>query len=477
VQEQLDLTHAIFGPDLDSAIATESEARLKSRCQQKVFRKVTKCQDTKLKEFNKCKKLALRQGADDETDLEACMFDDPKAKTTKACIDKMCAQVQRRCVLKQVDLSDAFGGCDTDDQGELVACLGRYVGCLACAALNEADGLNRSCDEVTDDPYDTCSIAIPGLAEVGIPKQSDWTDDGVVVSSGPSGSWDARFGGQIGPSTVVKKDGTYFLYYIGADGDRSTDGGPRHRALGVATSTDGIRFTKYAGNPVIEFLPHRGNSWDEEEGVFTAGARVDESGRVVMYYGAMTAISPTLVDDDARIAISDDGFDFTDQGIVIDHADASVWGYGDELDPLGVFTANGNWYVYYSVGGGWDFSGNKVRWGLGLAWGPRRDHLPHTKGLINSSTYVMGGCDPVRLSAEKVALFIVRESGSTRYVEVRTDSVSCPGYLSAPAETYNFGDLKHQAVFLDRESNTWFMYYRSSDNAIRVKTAPVAWLA
>ena len=78
-----------------------------------------------------------------------------------------------------------------------------------------------------------------------VPKETDWIDHGVVIESGSKGSWDIRLGGMISPSTVVKKNGTFFLYYIGADGDRSTDKGPRHRALGVATSTDGINFTKY----------------------------------------------------------------------------------------------------------------------------------------------------------------------------------------------------------------------------------------
>lgn len=107
-------------------------------------------------------------------------------------------------------------------------------------------------------------------AEIQFPKQADWTDHGVSMQTGITGAWDVRLGGAISPSTVVKKNGIYFLYYIGADGNRSTDGDARHRKLGVATSTDGINFTKYSGNPVITFLPHKGSSREEEEGVFTA---------------------------------------------------------------------------------------------------------------------------------------------------------------------------------------------------------------
>lgn len=102
---------------------------------------------------------------------------------------------------------------------------------------------------------------------------------------GPQGC--RRFGeAQV---TVPPKDPTYFLYYIGADGNRSADGRPRHRALGVAISKDGIHFTKYPCNPIITHLPHS----NEEEGVFSAAAMLDESGNVVLYYGAMDAGSPT----------------------------------------------------------------------------------------------------------------------------------------------------------------------------------------
>jgi len=154
----------------------------------------------------------------------------------------------------------------------------------------------------------------PPTGEIGIPTQADWTDHGVVVSEGSKGSWDVRLGGAISPSSVVKKDGVYYLYYIGADGNRSADGGPRHRALGVATSTDGINFTKYSGNPVITHLPHN----NQEEGIFSAGATLDGNGDIVVYYGALWASNSTTENVDIYIglAVSSDGLNFTDKGYV-----------------------------------------------------------------------------------------------------------------------------------------------------------------
>ncbi len=370
------------------------------------------------------------------------------------------------------------------------------------------------------------SLLIPATsavgAEVQIPQQSEWADGGIVLEPGPQGSWDVRFSGSISPCTVVKKNDTYFLYYIGADGDRSTDGGPRHRALGVATSCDGIHFTKYPKNPILTFLPHEGTRWDEEEGIFAAGATLDNNGQVVLYYGAMTATSRTLVKDDARLAISNDGLNFIDVGIVIDHSDPTVWGYGDELDPLGVFHSGGLWYVYYVSA-----NGVGTRWDLGMAWGPARHHLPNTGPVLTEGSYIIGGCDPMWVRPDKIALFIVRDF-DTREIEVRTASVSAPDVLSDPVHTYLFGNMRHATVFLDNcpadldgdgnvngpdllalleawgsnpghpadlngdgtvavpdllnllanwgdcQVRTWFLYYRNADgSAIRVMTAPV----
>jgi hypothetical protein len=53
------------------------------------------------------------------------------------------------------------------------------------------------------------------------------------LEPGPSGVWDSRLAGAA-PSSVVKFNGTYYLYYVGANGDRSSDGGTAERSVGVA---------------------------------------------------------------------------------------------------------------------------------------------------------------------------------------------------------------------------------------------------
>jgi hypothetical protein len=55
--------------------------------------------------------------------------------------------------------------------------------------------------------------------------------------------------------------------------------------------------------------------------------------------------------------------------------------------------------------------------------------------------------------------------------EVRIVSVNAPDQLSSPIETYQFDGIQQTVVFLDDETNTWFMYYRAPDS-YGVKLAP-----
>jgi len=272
--------------------------------------------------------------------------------------------------------------------------------------------------------------------EINVPKDADWMGRGVVLSAGGSGSWDVRLTGALSPCTVVKKDGTYFLYYIGADGNRSTDGGPRHRALGVATSEDGLHFTKYGGNPILTYLPHN----NEEEGIFSAGAFLDDNSEIVLYYSALDAGSSTstTVDSDVRLAVSSNGLSFADKGDVLSHADSRVWGYGDELFPVGAFREGSTHYVYYIAKG---YSG--VYWDLALAQGSSRNSIDgNTQKVLDAgSNYFKSGC-PMRLSTSKIVVSLCRNTTT----EQRTASISSPHKLSSPVQTYS---TRTGGIYLD----------------------------
>jgi cysteine-rich repeat protein len=155
IQTELALIHEIFGPDLDAAIFSEDgDTKAASKCQQLVSDSVKKCQDAKLKEFNRCKKEGLKdESIQSFLGLQDCMGTDLKGKIAKACdpvSGTIRSKIDKKCVGKAVDLSDAFASCDTDDPGPLATCLDQIVECQVCLALNEADALDQDCDDFDD---------------------------------------------------------------------------------------------------------------------------------------------------------------------------------------------------------------------------------------------------------------------------------------------------------------------------------------
>lgn len=295
--------------------------------------------------------------------------------------------------------------------------------------------------------------------QIEIPEASDWTDHGVVIVAGTG--WDRRLGGAISPCWVVKKNGTIYLYYLGADGDRSTDGGPRNRALGVATSTDGISFTKYSGNPIITFLPHD----NEEEGVFSAGGILDDNGDFIIYYGALEASNSTSEEVDIYVALatSSDGLSFDNSRAL--NGEFVFEPDGDEVDPIGVLRDGDTWHVYYINNAGWE---------LNLLSGPAMDNLSDQGGVSGTpGGEAKGGGNPIFLDDDTFVVFF--DHFDSRDPIVVTGSRSDPSNLTQ-VDRYDWGGEGHknQTTFLDRQAGTWYMYYRSDNTeTINVKTAPM----
>lgn len=287
-----------------------------------------------------------------------------------------------------------------------------------------------------------------------IPAAGDWTEKGTAISEGSSGAWDSRLEGSISPATVVKKGGTYFLYYVGADGNRS-DGGPANRRLGVATSTDGINFTKYAGNPIL--IPS--NPSNADAAVFSAGAFVDDNGDIIMYYSDCDGV----VNCGIHLATSSDGLNFTDGGIVVAW-DASVWGAGDELFPVGALKANNKYYIYY-IAKNYNFE-----WQAGVAWGDSASNITNSASILTDGQ-IIGGFDPVKLNDTQVAMFVLRNFASSYTVDVRTVDINNPTSLGSSAGTYTMNTL-HMTPLYDAGTDTWLLYYLSTaGDKIMVKAA------
>lgn len=102
-----------------------------------------------------------------------------------------------------------------------------------------------------------------------------------VLQGGAVGSWDsvsAAYG------TVIQQSSTSYVYfYSGGDGT-SPYGSAVSQGIGLATSTDGITWTKNSGNPIFDI--DQGVSYRNHR-VYTPEVITDADGHLRMYYSAV----------------------------------------------------------------------------------------------------------------------------------------------------------------------------------------------
>jgi uncharacterized repeat protein (TIGR01451 family) len=92
-----------------------------------------------------------------------------------------------------------------------------------------------------------------------------------VLTVGANGAWDDA---AIWRPTVLKEGGTYKMWFSASDGTI--------RRIGYATSFDGIHWTKYGGNPVL--VPGSSGAWDAA-GVYAPNVIYDGGGYKMWYRG------------------------------------------------------------------------------------------------------------------------------------------------------------------------------------------------
>jgi len=135
----------------------------------------------------------------------------------------------------QNDDDPVFVGDDLDYAGLTV---------LASSALVEADGTWVLYFYIWDSFSPMAKTAV-GRATASAPT-GPWTaDDAPVLVQGSEGEWDDH---QVSSPSVIKTEDGYVMYYTGTSGDRVSH-------IGMATSEDGITWTKY-DDPVTTDAPY-----------------------------------------------------------------------------------------------------------------------------------------------------------------------------------------------------------------------------
>jgi len=311
------------------------------------------------------------------------------------------------------------------------------------------------------------SLYSPGLAaQILVPSASEWTDHGVIFPAGQPGEWDLYLWGGF-TITAVKVGATYHLYYQGSSGYDGIEDTVTGRSIGVATSPNGLNFVKSALNPVLTWHPTCPAN-DCEEGAASAGAFTGAGGDVRLYYGANTQVSASAVNADGRLATSQDGLNFSDAAVVLNHSDTSLWGFGDELFPIIGLESQGVFVTYYIPNGA---GTNRT---LGAAWGTDVSTLTQSSQVTSGGTPVTawggGAAEQIDETTYAVFVSVVNEAK----IDVYTVDIANPHQFTGPVATYAFPGMSQGTVLLDTETSTWFLYYRTaSADAYGVKTAPV----
>ncbi|HEY3475833.1 MAG TPA: hypothetical protein VGK56_14580, partial [Anaerolineales bacterium] len=95
------------------------------------------------------------------------------------------------------------------------------------------------CHGEWNEVQDPASITVP----YSIPTLEDWEADSFAFSHGSEGEWDYYLWGGFANS-LIKRGDTYYLYYQGSPSYDDQCNSVSQRAIGVATSTDGIHWVK-----------------------------------------------------------------------------------------------------------------------------------------------------------------------------------------------------------------------------------------
>ncbi|MCG8375477.1 MAG: hypothetical protein MI702_03255, partial [Chlorobiales bacterium] len=217
--------------------------------------------------------------------------------------------------------------------------------------------------------------------------------DNPVLDIGPQESWDSL---NVETAFVIYDNDHFKLYYMGADtedgeefisGKKITLG-----AIGLATSTDGIHFTRYSKKPVLwpssGDKPGRSGYWDSW-GVEGPWVIKNKNGSYWMWYGGVGSV------DSARSQTSGIGLAFSEDGIVWEkYAENPVlsespdqWDAYHVIDPSVI--RSGNRYHLWFHGGNVSLNGVNGNFHIGYAYS--KDGIHWTKS--NANPVLLNGKD------------------------------------------------------------------------------------
>ena len=199
-----------------------------------------------------------------------------------------------------------------------------------------------------------------GVATASVTDLTNWTRTDPLFDTGEPGSFDAQW--CVLPHVVRMNDNLWHLYYTGNAGQGV--GLSAFPGMGLATSNDGIKWTRHGDQPVLA----RSGEHGDPDAIGVAGGSVlrvpqaDGSSHWRFYYtGCPTTGTPHALNQQKTIclAVSDDGIEWTKRGTVMlrdpdrDYEDIGVAGPVVHLETDGTFrmwySAIGTRHGFYSI--------------------------------------------------------------------------------------------------------------------------------
>ncbi len=165
-----------------------------------------------------------------------------------------------------------------------------------------------------------------------------------VLNVGPAGSWDER---KISTASVYFDGSSYSMWYTGR--------GVREGSIGLATSPDGIHWTKYPGNPLL--VPGPSGSWEQNSVEAPTVVKVDSVFHM-FYNGHDPALNFQI-----GYATSKDGVNWSKYGgnPVLLKGGATEWD-GLSLGLAGVLFRENKFHLWYN-----GLRVNSMYWQIGYA--------------------------------------------------------------------------------------------------------------
>jgi predicted GH43/DUF377 family glycosyl hydrolase len=186
------------------------------------------------------------------------------------------------------------------------------------------------------------------------PDGINWTpyEANPILHPGTAGSWDDN---HLANPNVIFNNNLYKMWYAASDGN--------NYRIGYATSPDGLIWTKYEGNPVMDLGPE--GSWDDSA-VYDPCVYFDGATYHMWYSGGNGSV--------IRIgyASSPDGTTWTknEDNPVLEKGSVPSWDYRSVMAPSVIFDGM-TYHMWYSgtvESSGWHYRTGYATSGDGLTW-------------------------------------------------------------------------------------------------------------